>query len=285
MALTVNTNVASLAGQYQLDKTHQAIKQTLAKLSSGHDVNSAADNAANLAIAQQLQAQINGNNQAINNTNDGASLVQTADSAISQLQSNNQQIQDLAIQAGDGALSASNRQALQQQVDQLTQSNSQIVQSTQFNGTPLLTGGNATSFQVGPNGTSSDQVSVPGIDLSAAPGAGGLNGYNANLAATNTIDITSQANALAAQQNVQNDQSTLAAHRTTLGAVSNSFEAVVNNLQSSNLATQAANSRVSDTDYAAATAQLTAQQILSRAGTSALGQANVAPQAALSLLG
>ncbi|QEL55291.1 flagellin N-terminal helical domain-containing protein [Chromobacterium paludis] len=285
MALTVNTNVASLAGQYQLDKTQQATKQTLAKLASGKAVNSAADNAANLAIAQQLQAQINGNNQAINNTNDGVSLLQTADSAVSQLQSNNQQIQDLAIQAGNGALSASNRQALQQQVDQLTQANSQIIQSTQFNGTPLLTGGNGTTFQVGPNGTSSNQITVPGVDLSAAPGSGGLNAYNANLAATKTIDITTQANALSAQQNLQSDQNTLSSYRTTLGAANNSFEAVVNNLQSSNLATQAANSRISDTDYAAATAKLAAQQILGRAGTSVLGQANIAPQAALSLLG
>ncbi|MEN3032235.1 flagellin [Chromobacterium amazonense] len=285
MALTINTNLASLAGQSQLNKTQQATKQVLAQLASGSQLNSAADNAANLAISQQLQAQINGSNQAINNTNDGVSLVQTAESALSQIQSNTQQIQELAIQAGNGALNASNRQALQQQVDQLTQSNSQIVQSTQFNGTPLLTGGNASTFQVGPNGTSSNQITVPSINLSAAPGAGGLNSYNANLAATNTIDITTQANALNAQQSVQSDLQTIGSQRATLGAVNSSFEAVVNNLQTSNIANQAANSRISDTDFAAATANLTAQQILGRTGAAALGQANIAPQAALSLLG
>ncbi|MFB0825833.1 flagellin [Chromobacterium violaceum] len=285
MALTVNTNLASLAGQYQLNKTHNATKQTLAQLSSGSMLNSAADNAANLAIAQQLQAQINGSNQAINNTNDGVSMLQTADSALSQLQDNTQQIQDLAIQAGNGALNASNRQALQQQVDQLTQSNSQIIQSTQFNGTQLLNNGNASAFQVGPNGTASNQISVPGIDLTGAPASGGLNSYNANLAATKTIDITTQANALAAQQSATSDLNTIGSQRATLGAVSNSFDAVVNNLQNSSLNTAAAQSRISDTDFAAATARLTAQQILGRTAAATQAQANIAPQAALSLLG
>ncbi|AXE31917.1 flagellin FliC [Chromobacterium phragmitis] len=285
MALTVNTNPASLAGQYHLNKTQQATKQVLAQLSSGSVLNSAADNAANLAIAQQLQAQINGSNQAINNTNDGASLVQTADYALGQIQNNTQQIQDLAIQSGNGILSSSNRQALQQQVDQLTQANSQIIQSTQFNGTQLLNNGNGTTFQVGPNGTASNQITVPGIDLTNTPANGGLNGYNSNLAATNTIDITTQANALTAQQSLNSDLGTLVSQRATLGAVSNSFEAVVNNLQSSTLNTAAAHSRINDTDFAAATARLASQQILGRTGAAALGQANIAPQAALSLLG
>ncbi|WP_047249388.1 flagellin [Chromobacterium subtsugae] len=281
MSLTINSNLASLAGQTQLSKTQKSIQQSLAELGSGQ----ASVNAANQAISQQLQAQINGNNQALNNTNDGVSLVQTADSALGQLQSNTQQIQTLAIQAGDGALSGSNRQALQQQVDQLTQANSQIVQSAQYNGTPLLTGGNATTFQVGPNGTSSNQLTVPGINLSAAPASGGLNSYNANLAATNTIDITTQANALAAQQSAQSDLNAIGTQRTTLGAVNNSFNSVVDNLQTSNISTQAANSRISDADYAAASAQLASQQILGQSAALAQRQANIAPQAALSLLG
>ncbi|KUM05122.1 flagellin FliC [Chromobacterium subtsugae] len=281
MSLTINSNLASLAGQTQLSKTQKSIQQSLAELGSGQ----ASVNAANQAISQQLQAQINGNNQALNNTNDGVSLVQTADSALGQLQSNTQQIQALAIQAGDGALSGSNRQALQQQVDQLTQANSQIVQSAQYNGTPLLTGGNATTFQVGPNGTSSNQLTVPGINLSAAPASGGLNSYNANLAATNTIDITTQANALAAQQSAQSDLNAIGTQRTTLGAVNNSFNSVVDNLQTSNISTQAANSRISDADYAAASAQLASQQILGQSAALAQRQANIAPQAALSLLG
>ena len=149
----------------------------------------------------------------------------------------------------------------------------------------MLNNSNSSTFQVGPNGTSSNQITVPGIDLTNTPANGGLNGYNANLGATNTIDITTQANALAAQQSTGNDLSAISSQRATLGAVSNSFDTVVNNLQNSTLNTTAAQSRISDTDFAAATAQLTAQQILGRTGAATLSQANVAPQAALSLLG
>ncbi|OWY40272.1 flagellin FliC [Xenophilus sp. AP218F] len=284
MPLTINSNLTSLSAQSQNNRVQQATKQALAELASGQRVNSAADNAANLAIAQQLQAQINGSNQAVSNANDGISLTQTADGALSQLQDNTQQIQALAIQAGNGALNSSNRQALQQQVDALTQANSAIVQSTQYNGIPLLSGNNNTTFQIGPNGVASNQVTIPGANLSAAPSSGGLNSYNANLSATNTIDITTQAGALAAQQSAQADLGAIGAQRTALGAAGNGIEAAINNLQNASLNASAANSRLIDTDYAAASARLAQQQILGQSSTLALSQANIAPGAALSLL-
>ncbi|UJB30556.1 flagellin [Chromobacterium sp. Beijing] len=285
MALTINSNLSALQGQNQLNQTQKAKDKLLAQLSAGKTTNNAANNPANAAISEALLAQINGNNQAINNANDGISLAQTADGALNQLQSNTQQIQELAIQAGNGALSASNRQALQQQVDQLTQANSAIVQSTEFNGTPLLNSNASTTFQVGPNGSADNQVNISGVNLSAAPASGGLNSYNANLNATGTIDISTQAGALAAQQSTNADLNTLANTRSTLGSISNRFEASINNLQTASVNTAAANSRISDTDFAAATAQLTAKQILGQTGLAAQAQANVGPRAALSLLG
>ncbi|MCP1288866.1 flagellin [Chromobacterium sp. S0633] len=285
MALTINSNLSALQGQNQLNQTQKAKDKLLAQLSAGKTTNNAANNPANAAISEALLAQINGNNQAINNANDGISLAQTADGALNQLQSNTQQIQELAIQAGNGALSASNRQALQQQVDQLTQANSAIVQSTEFNGTPLLNSNASTTFQVGPNGSADNQVNISGVNLSAAPASGGLNSYNANLNATGTIDISTQAGALAAQQSTNADLNTLANTRSTLGSISNRFEASINNLQTASVNTAAANSRISDTDFAAATAQLAAKQILGQTGLAAQAQANVGPRAALSLLG
>ncbi|OQS39402.1 flagellin N-terminal helical domain-containing protein [Chromobacterium haemolyticum] len=285
MALTINSNLSALQGQNQLNQTQKAKDKLLAQLSAGKTTDNAANNPANAAISEALLAQINGNNQAINNANDGISLAQTADGALNQLQSNTQQIQELAIQAGNGALSASNRQALQQQVDQLTQANSAIVQSTEFNGTPLLNSNASTTFQVGPNGSADNQVNISGVNLSAAPASGGLNSYNANLNATGTIDISTQAGALAAQQSTNTDLNTLANTRSTLGSISNRFEASINNLQTASLNTAAANSRISDTDFAAATAQLAAKQILGQTGLAAQAQANVGPRAALSLLG
>ncbi|NHR05420.1 flagellin FliC [Chromobacterium haemolyticum] len=285
MALTINSNLSALQGQNQLNQTQKAKDKLLAQLSAGKTTDNAANNPANAAISEALLAQINGNNQAINNANDGISLAQTADGALNQLQSNTQQIQELAIQAGNGALSASNRQALQQQVDQLTQANSAIVQSTEFNGTPLLNSNATTTFQVGPNGSADNQVNISGVNLAAAPTSGGLNSYNANLNATGTIDISTQAGALAAQQSTNTDLNTLANTRSTLGSISNRFEASINNLQTASLNTAAANSRISDTDFAAATAQLAAKQILGQTGLAAQAQANVGPRAALSLLG
>jgi len=283
--LTIGSNTSALSAQTQLDKSRKKTEQTLAELSSGTQLSSAAVNAANTALSQSLEAQVRGDNQASSNALDGISLVQTADGALSQLQDNSQQLQDLAIQAGDAALNSSNRQSLQQQADQLTQSNSAIIQNTQYNGTPLLSSNNALQFQVGPNGGSSNQISVNTTDLSASPASGGLYGYNANLNATGTIDLSSPASALAAQSNIQSDLNTISSSRTQLGASSNQFSAAIDNLQNASLNAQAANSRISDTDYASATAQLVQQQILGQAAIAVQGQANISQRSALSLLG
>ena len=283
--LTIGSNTSALSAQTQLDKSRKKTEQTLAELSSGTQLSSAAVNAANTALSQSLEAQVRGDNQASSNALDGISLVQTADGALSQLQDNSQQLQDLAIQAGDAALNSSNRQSLQQQADQLTQSNSAIIQNTQYNGTPLLSSNNALQFQVGPNGGSSNQISVNTTDLSASPASGGLHSYNANLNATGTIDLSSPASALAAQSNIQSDLNTISSSRTQLGASSNQFSAAIDNLQNASLNAQAANSRISDTDYASATAQLVQQQILGQAAIAVQGQANISQRSALSLLG
>ena len=283
--LTIGSNTSALSAQTQLDKSRKKTEQTLAELSSGTQLSSAAVNAANTALSQSLEAQVRGDNQASSNALDGISLVQTADGALSQLQDNSQQLQDLAIQAGDAALNSSNRQSLQQQADQLTQSNSAIIQFTQYNGTPLLSSNNALQFQVGPNGGSSNQISVNTTDLSASPASGGLHSYNANLNATGTIDLSSPASALAAQSNIQSDLNTISSSRTQLGASSNQFSAAIDNLQNASLNAQAANSRISDTDYASATAQLVQQQILGQAAIAVQGQANISQRSALSLLG
>lgn len=283
--LSINSNLGALNAQTQLDKSRKNTEQTLAQLASGTQLSSAAVNAANTALSQSLEAQVRGDNQASSNALDGISMVQTADSALSQLQNNSQQLQDLAIQAGNAALSSSNRQALQQQADQLTQSNSAIIQNTQYNGSALLSSNNTLQFQTGPNGDSSNQITVNTSNLSASPSSGGLYSYNTNLNATGTIDLSSQASALAAQGNIQTDLNTISSSRTQLGASSNQFSAAINNLQNSSLNAQAANSRISDTDYAAATAQLVQQQILGQAAMAIQGQANISQRSALSLLG
>ncbi|GGY13559.1 flagellin N-terminal helical domain-containing protein [Paludibacterium paludis] len=283
MALTIDST-SSLQAQHQVGQTDQARKKTLARLSSGLANNSAADNAAAVAIAQGMSSQITGNNQAMRNANDGISMLQTADGALGQLQQNNSRIEELALQASNGILTDSNRQALQKEVDQLTQANSQIVQTTQFNGTPLLSGSNPTTFQVGADGTSDNQVAVSGANLAAAPASGGLNGYNANLSATGTIDISTQASALNALGQTRQDRSTLTQAQSQFGAAQNRFTAVYDTLSNTTINEQASLSRMNDTDYASATSELTRQSILAQSGVAALGQANISQSSALSLL-
>lgn len=284
MALTVNTNTQSLYAQNTHSRNQQAVNRVLAELSSGSSLNSAADNPAGLAIAQGMTTQINGDQQALTNAISGASLTQTASSALTQLQANTQQIQQLAVQAANGTLSSSNRQALQQQVDQLTQANSQIIQTTQFNGIPLLSGDTSVTFQVGANGTPTEQIALNTGGLDSSPSSGGLNTYNASLSATRTIDITTQAGATAAQSLLSQDLSTLNNAQATLGGATNRLATAVNTLQTSVLNAQESRSRISDTDYAAATAALAQSQILANGNLSTLGQANVSQSAALTLL-
>jgi len=279
MALSVNTNLNALSSQAQLRQTDQAKRQVLAQLASGKTVNSAADNAAGLAVAESLRSSVNGDNQAIRNAIDGISLTQTADGALSQITQNSQRLEELAVQAGNGVLSASDREALQKEADQLTQANSQIIQGTSFNGTALFNGGSNTTFQVGATGDSQSQLSVRTADLTA--GSTALNGYNANPNASGTIDLSNPAAALS---QVQADLRQLGSNRADLGAAGNRFATAIDNLTTSSINSEASRSRIQDTDFAAATAELARQQILSNSSAAIQAQANLTPQYAASLL-
>jgi flagellin len=279
MAIYVNTNIASLNAQRNLSSSTDSLKTSLQRLSSGLRINSAADDPAGMAISQTMTLQINGNNQGIRNANDGVSLAQTAEGALGQVQNNLQTIRQIAVQASNGTISDTNRSQLQTQVDQLTQEISRIVQTTNFNGTMLLSGGANITFQVGASGTTDNQVVASGLDLTS-----GVNSYATSLTGTKTIDITTSANASAALSKLDADINKVSNNRSQLGAVQNRFQAVVANMQNYVQNLQDSRSRIVDTDFAAETANLTSNQILQQAGTAILSQANQVPQAALSLL-
>ena len=279
MAIYVNTNIASLNAQRNLSSSTDSLKTSLQRLSSGLRINSAADDPAGMAISQTMTLQINGNNQGIRNANDGVSLAQTAEVALGQVQNNLQTIRQIAVQASNGTISDTNRSQLQTQVDQLTQEISRIVQTTNFNGTMLLSGGQSITFQVGASGTTDNQVVASGLDLTS-----GVNSYATSLTGTKTIDITTSANASAALSKLDADINKVSNNRSQLGAVQNRFQAVVANMQNYVQNLQDSRSRIVDTDFAAETANLTSNQILQQAGTAILSQANQVPQAALSLL-
>ncbi|AXT47993.1 MULTISPECIES: flagellin [Chromobacterium] len=281
MAITVNTNIASLNAQRNLGNSNNALQVSLQRLSSGLRVNSAKDDAAGLAISQTLTAAIRGNNQSIKNANDGISVGQTAEGALGQIANNLQRIREIAVQAANGSVSNTNRSQLQSEVDQLTQEISRIVQTTQFNGTSLLSGGSVLTFQVGSSGATNNQVSISSTDLTSA---GVLNSYNSSLTNTGTVSVTTQGAASGALSSLDADIASISNIRSTFGAVQNRFDAVVANLQNYVENLTAANSRIVDVDFAAETANLTKNQILQQAGTSILKNANSLPQSALTLL-
>jgi flagellin len=276
MALIVNSNIFSLNSQRALNSTQNELKTAMQRLSSGLRINSAKDDAAGLYSVEKLTADIRGQNQAIRNASDGISLAQVAEGAMSQIANNLQRIREIAVQAANATVE--DRTGLQKEVDQLTQEISRIVQTTKFNGTALLSASTGLTFQVGEDGSADNQLTINTSVLT------GMAGYASNLTATNTVDVSTAANASAAIGNMETSIQSVASNRATFGAVQNRFEAVVANLSVSVENVSAARSRIQDADFAAETANLTRAQILQQAGVAMLAQANASPQTALALL-
>ena len=280
MALTINTNIASLNAQRNLSSSQGSLQTSLQRLSSGMRVNSAKDDAAGLFSIQKMTADIRGLNQAVRNAQDGISLAQTGEGAMDQVQSALQRIREIAVQSSNATVE--DRSGLQAEVDQLTQEISRIVDTTEFNGTKLLDGtGGSLVFQIGQDGNADQQITVSGLDLTA------LTAYDTDLTATGTVDVSTAAAASAAIAGLDSATTGLdfvSSERATFGAVQNRFESVVVNLTNYSENLSAARSRIQDTDFAQETANLTRAQILQQAGVAMLSQANALPQTALSLL-
>jgi len=276
--MIINTNLASLNSQRMLDRTNNDLKTSMERLSSGLRVNSAKDDAAGLAISNRMTSQIRGMTVATRNANDGISLAQTAEAAMGVLTDTMQRMRDLAVQsANEGAVTGADRNKLQSEFKQLNDELTRIVTSTEFNGKKIINGSLATglAIQVGAN-TAVDnriQVSIENIATtltsvtaasvgSAAAAAGARNAIDAIDKAIKSIDTS----------------------RAKLGAVQNRFTTTISNLQSSIENQSAARSRITDTDFAMETANLSRNQILQQAGTAMLAQANQSTQSVLKLL-
>ncbi|MFK7988478.1 MAG: flagellin [Sandaracinaceae bacterium] len=281
MAITINTNVASLNAQRNLGKTQNALAGNLGRLSTGLRINSASDDAAGLAISEKLKSQIRSLGQAERNANDGVSLLQTAEGAMNEVSGILTRMRELSIQSANDTVGSTERGFLNQEVTALRSELDRISQVTEFNGAKLLTGGatgTAFTFQVGTGATSNDQITTT-IAGTAAADLGGVTG---GLAAVNISTSTGATDALAVIDTAIND---ISSRRATIGASQNRLNVTVANLGSARENLSAANSRIRDVDVASETAALTRNNILTQAGVSVLAQANQAPQIALSLLG
>jgi flagellin len=277
MALSINTNVASLTAQRNLTSTQGALNTSLQRLSSGLRVNSAKDDAAGMYSIERMTADIRGLNQAVRNAQDGISLAQTGEGSMSQIQSALQRIREIAVQSSNATVE--DRSGLQAEVNQLTQELSRIIDTTEFNGKKLLDGTSGSLvFQIGQDGNADQQITVTGVDLTS------MAGYNTTLTATGVVDVSSAASASAAIATMDTSINTISTNRATFGAVQNRFEAVVVNLTNYSENLTGARGRIMDADFAMETANLTRAQILQQAGTAMLAQANTLPQTALALL-
>lgn len=275
MALGINTNVASISAQNQLNKTQSMSNQALERLSSGLRINSAKDDAAGLAISTRFDTQIRGLTVAQRNANDGISMVQTAEGGLNETISNLQRIRELAVQASNGSNTDEDRALLQDEVSQRLSEITRISSDTQFNGQSVLDGalnsGNAVSFQVGAN-----QGQTISFSFDQNMSASGLS--------VNAVDISTSSGASAALATIDTALDTVNGFRSDLGAVQNRFESTINNLATNIENLSASNSRILDADFASESAKLSKANVLQQAGMSVLAQANARPNQVLSLL-
>ncbi len=276
MGLRINTNVASINAQRNLRGTRLNLDKTLEQLSSGQRINRAGDDAAGLAISENLKAQIRGLGQAERNAQDGVSLVQIAEGGLTEISNILIRLRELGVQAASDTIGGTERKFLNVEFEQLVSEIDRIAQSTEFNRVPLLNGTGAVfDIQIGTrNDPVSDRLTFDASSADVNVAALGL-----NLASVS--DKISAQNSLAAI-----DQAIISVSgiRADFGALQNRLQSTINNLAISVENLSSANSRVRDTDIAAATAELTKNNILMQAGTSVLAQANQSTTSALSLI-
>lgn len=274
MGLRVNTNLASLNAQRNLEGITRRLGANYRRLSSGLRITTASDDAAGLAISERLRSHVRSLTQAKRNANDGISLAQTTEGALNEGNSILIRMRELAIQAANGTVSTSDAKTLDEEFQILKEEINRIGLSTEFNGLRLLDGSATTvSFQVG-FGTS------PGLDtirLTLSPALSTSLGLQ-------SLDISSSGSPSAAMVALDVAIDSISSLRGSLGAAMNRLDSTVTNLGVAIEDLAAAESRIRDLDIADETAELTKNSILQQAAISVLGQANVAPQNALQLL-
>ena len=285
MPATINTNLNSLNAQRALSMSQQSLSTSMARLSSGLRVNSAKDDAAGLAIAERMSAQVRGMNVAIRNANDGISYAQVAEGALSKVSDSLQRMRELSLQSRNVTNTAKDQASLQNEFQQLQLEVARVLDGTTFNGSTVFTNTANLEFQVGAGTLSTDRVL---ITVSAA-----LNADTTLTAITQVTAIigdaanTTMVAGTAIDQvvaNIDTALDTINQQRSIWGSTQNRFDAVVSSLQVSVENQSAARSRIMDADFAAETAAMSRANILQQAGNAMVAQANQLPQQVLALL-
>jgi flagellin len=275
MGLTIYNNVSAMNAHRVLSGTQGDMSRAMERLSSGLRINRAADDAAGLAVSENMRSQVRGQQVASRNALDGVSLVQVADGALGNVGDMLQRVRDLAVQASNGTLTDSQRANLDAEVQQVLTEINAVGTNTDFNGIKILSGSASTA------------ASAVTLQVGAAAGqsiAFTIGTVSTQQLGVSGIAVSTAASASAAIASIDAAISTVTTNRANLGAIQNRLEQTINRLglMAENL--QAAESRIRDADMAKEMIGFTKNQILQQSGMSMLSQANQAPQSVLSLL-
>ncbi len=270
----INTNINAIRAANASNSASMMQSQAMERLSTGKRINSAKDDAAGLAIATSMTAQVNGMGQGIRNANDGISLAQTGEGALNEVTNMLQRVRELAVQSSSGTYAAADRTNMQQEVTSLTTQLGSVLGNTTFNGNSLFstTAGTDKTFsiQAGANATDAITLTSKAID-------------GTNISAT-ALDVTTAAKATGTIASVDLALKDVEATNAGLGAGESQLNSAVNNLTSNKTNLTDARSRIMDTDYSAESTAMAKAQILSQASTAMIQQANQSAQGVLSLL-
>lgn len=270
----INTNIGAMKATNAASSASKMLGTAMERLSTGKRINSAKDDAAGLAIATTMTAQVRGMNQGVRNANDGISMAQTAEGALGEVTNMLQRVRELSVQAASETYSADDRTNLQTEIDALQTQMTNVLANTEFNGVKLFDGTAGTAgvvkIQTGANAT--DTVSMTFSDLT------GVSGATYSVAGADGTAATTTMATVDAQLDVVNTA------RAGLGASQNQLESAVNTMTTGATNLSDARSRIEDTDYSAETTALAKAQILSQASSAMLAQANQSQQSVLSLL-
>jgi flagellin len=270
----INTNLSALKATNASNQAGKMLASAMERLSTGKRINSAKDDAAGLAIATSMTAQVRGMGQGIRNANDGISLSQTAEGSLSEVTNMLQRVRELAVQSSSATYQASDRTNMQSEVTALTQQIDDVLTSTKFNGNALFskTAGTNVTFDIQTGANSGEKVTLTSTAIDGT-----------KISAT-ALDVTTSTLASTTISNVDLALTDVNASRASLGAGQNRLETAVNNLSNNVTNLSDARSRIEDTDYSAETTAMAKAQILSQASTAMIAQANQSQQNVLSLL-
>lgn len=274
--LTVNTNMPSANALNKLTQTTKKLSTSFEHISSGLRINKAADDAAGLGMAENLDAQGRSLRQAQRNANDGVSVLEVAEGATSEVANIIKRMRELAVQSSSETLDNTERAYIDDEFTQLAGEVDRIAQVTEFNGVKVSDGSNTQlDVQVGANNSANDRITLTLGDLRAT-----MLGIDAT-----SIDLSTSGGAQAALTVLDGALDDVNGYRSKMGASQNRLESALRNLGTYSESIQGAESRIRDADYAYETAQMSKLQIMQQAGVAVLGQANQLGQSALRLIG